>query len=217
MESYEAEQASQKENTKEPNEPPPNYPDVLACPSCDLAVKLNIDEQGRESLNCPNCSAALPASNVSPDLKEPKNEESNPVDDGNSLGLDSGATNDDASSKQKASDTIPELLSCEACDRALFVTEESRQNGTVDCEHCGHHHGKESLNLIASTQLDQVGEVVSKMQENEPAFPELIECPDCQRAIKLLPEQREADSTTCPYCKTSISAPEPEPVEEEVV
>ena len=60
MQSYEAEMAAQKDEAPASVEDPPNYPDVLACGSCDQAIKLSAEEQSNDALNCPSCAAALP-------------------------------------------------------------------------------------------------------------------------------------------------------------
>ena len=214
MKSYEAELATQKDEAPAFVEAPPNYPDVLACGSCDLAIKLSAEEQSNDTLNCRvvqrRCRrqflplrrlsqirwrAHLP-SRMDRRSRKRRRELQMPAD-------------------PEPAQELPKLISCDGCERAIFVSEEDRTAGSVQCDHCGHQHGSEALKQIAGEQASRAeGESVTEPVV-EPAFPELLECPDCQRAIKLLPDQRDATSTNCPYCETTITPPEPEPIIEE--
>ena len=211
MQSYEAELAAQKDEAPASIEDPPNYPDVLACGSCDQAIKLSAEEQSNDSLNCPSCAAALPPAIPAPKKVESKPKESTSAKPDGLAKQKTKAKAADASDPEPAQE-LPELMSCDGCERAIFVSKEDRTAGTVQCDHCGHQHGSDALKQIAGEQASRAeGEGVTEPVV-EPAFPELLECPDCQRAIKLLPDQRDASSTNCPYCETTIKPPEPEPI-----
>ena len=214
MQSYEAELAAQKDEATASVEDPPNYPDVLACGSCDMAIKLSAEEQYNDRLNCPSCAAALPPAITAPTKVELKQKESTSAEPDGSAKQKTKTKAADASDPELAQE-LPELISCDGCERAIFLSEEDRTAGSVQCDHCGHQHGSEALKQIAGEQASRAeGESVTEPVV-EPAFPELLECPDCQRAIKLLPDQRDASSTNCPYCETTITPPEPEPIIEE--
>ena len=214
MQSYEAELAAQKDEAPASVEDPPNYPDVLACGSCDQAIKLSAEEQSNDTLNCPSCAAALPPAIPAPTKVESKPKESTSAKpDG--LAKQKTKTKAADASDPEPPQELPELISCDGCERAIFVSKEDRTAGAVQCDHCGHQHGSDALKQIAGEQASRAeGEIVTEPVV-EPAFPELLECPDCQRAIKLLPDQRDASSTNCPYCETTITPPEPEPIIEE--
>ena len=214
MQSYEAELATQKDEAPASVEDPPNYPDVLACGSCDQAIKLSAEEQSNDTLNCPSCAAALPPAIPAPTKVESKPIESTSAKPDGSAEQKAKTRAADASDPEPAQE-LPELISCDGCERAIFVSEEDRTAGSVQCDHCGHQHGSEALKQIAGEQASRAeGESVTEPVV-EPAFPELLECPDCQRAIKFLPDQRDASSTNCPYCETTITPPEPKPIIEE--
>ena len=214
MESYEAELAAQKDEAPASVEDPPNYPDVLACGSCDQAIKLSAEEQSNDALNCPSCAAALPPAIPTPTKVESKPKESTSAKPDGSAKQKTKTKAADASDPEPAQE-LPELISCDGCERAIFVSKEDRTAGSVQCDHCGHQHGSDALKQIAGEQASRAqGESVTEPVV-EPAFPELLECPDCQRAIKLLPDQRDASSTNCPYCETTITPPGPEPIIEE--
>ena len=210
MQSYEAELAAQKDEAPASVEDPPNYPDVLACGSCDQAIKLSAEEQSNDTLNCPSCAAALPPAIPAPTKVESKPKESTSAKPDGLAKQKTKTKAADASDPEPAQE-LPELISCDGCERAIFVSKEDRTAGAVQCDHCGHQHGSDALKQIAGEQASRAeGEIVTEPVV-EPAFPELLECPDCQRAIKLLPDQRDASSTNCPYCETTITPPEPEP------
>ena len=214
MQSYEAELAAQKDEAPASVEDPPNYTDVLACGSCDQAIKLSAEEQSNDTLNCPSCAAALPPAIPAPAKVESKPKESTSAKPDGSAKQKTKTKAADASDPEPAQE-LPELISCDGCERAIFVSKEDQTAGSVQCDHCGHQHGSDALKQIAGEQASRAeGESVTEPVV-EPAFPELLECPDCQRAIKLLPDQRDASSTNCPYCETTITPPEPEPIIEE--
>ncbi len=214
MQSYEAELAAQKDEAPASVEDPPNYPDVLACGSCDQAIKLSAEEQSNDTLNCPSCAAALPPAIPAPTKVESKPKESTSAKPDGSAKQKTKTKAADASDPEPGQD-LPELIPCDGCERAIFVSKEDRTAGSVQCGHCGHQHGSDALKQIAGEQASRIeGESVTEAVV-EPAFPELLECPDCQRAIKLLPDQRDASSTNCPYCETTITPPRPEPIIEE--
>ncbi len=214
MQSYEAELAAQKDEAPASAEAPPNYPDVLACGSCDQAIKLSAEEQSNDALNCPSCAAALPPAIPTPTKVESKPKESTSAKPDGSAKQKTKTKAADASDPEPPQE-LPELISCDGCERAIFVSKEDRTAGAVQCDHCGHQHGSDALKQIAGEQASRA-EVESVTEPVvEPAFPELLECPDCQRAIKLLPDQQDASSTNCPYCETTITPPRPEPIIEE--
>ena len=214
MQSYEAELAAQKNEAPASVEDPPKYPDVLACGSCDQAIKLSAEERSNDTLNCPSCAAALPPAIPAPMKVQSKPKESTSAKPDGSAKQKTKTKAADASDPELAQE-LPELISCDGCERAIFVSEEDRTAGSVQCDHCGHQHGSEALKQIADEQAPRAeGESVTEPVV-EPAFPELLECPDCQRAIKLLPDHRDASRTNCPYCETTIRPPEPEPIIDE--
>ena len=208
MQSYEAELAAQKDEAPASVEDPPNYPDVLACGSCDQAIKLSAEEQSNDTLNCPSCAAALPPAIPAFTKVESKPKESTSAKPDGSAKQKTKTKAADASDPEPAQE-LPELISCDGCERAIFVSKEDRTAGAVQCDHCGHQHGSDALKQIAGEQASRAEEESVTEPVVEPAFPELLECPDCQRAIKLLPDQRDASSTNCPYCETTITPPEP--------
>ena len=108
---------------------------------------------------------------------------------------------------------LPDVFVCLSCDNALFLNETERATGEFSCPHCGQENRASETRAMAAKQLEAVEESAATPAE-EKKFEELIECPECDRAIKLMPEQRDDDSVDCPYCKTTIAAPEP-PAEEE--
>ena len=214
MKSYEAELALQQEDSNPSNEDPHNYPDVLACDSCDQAIKLSVEEQSSDALNCPFCKTSLLPSNNDSEIVESKQDGDFPKDPQASSELKS-AEEVDGAADSELPERLPDLISCNNCDRALFVSDEDRVVGAVHCSHCGHEHGSDALKQIAAAQASESVEESVAESVPEQAFPELLECPDCQRAIKLLPEQRDAESTICPYCEVSIAPPEQESFSEE--
>ena len=214
MKSYEAEQVVENDEAPVFVEDDPNFPDVLECESCNQAIKISAEERSMNALNCPSCSASLSPSNI--DQKKIKQEVEKSPDSGSKVPLEqeekkevSGAGNPEHAKE------LPDLISCNNCDRALFVLGEQQSVGVVKCGHCGHEHGSDALKQIAGEQAFEEREQSEVEAVPEPTFPELLECTDCQRAIKLLPDQRDAESTSCPYCETLIIAPEPELVVEE--
>ena len=108
---------------------------------------------------------------------------------------------------------LPDVFACLSCDNALFLDETERKTGDFSCPHCGQKNSAAETRVAAAEQLATV-EDVAPAPVAEHKFDELIECPDCEKAIKLMPEERDNGSVNCPYCKATISAPEP-PVEEE--
>ena len=80
MKSYEAELALQQEDSNSSNEDPHNYPDVLACDSCDQAIKLSVEEQSSDALNCPFCKTSLLPSNNDSEIVESKQDGDFPKD-----------------------------------------------------------------------------------------------------------------------------------------
>ena len=107
---------------------------------------------------------------------------------------------------------LPDVFACLSCDNALFLSETERTSGDFACPHCGQKNNAAETRAVVAKQLETVEETAAT-PASEQKFPELIECPECDRAIKLMPEQRDEDSLNCPYCKATIAAPEP-PVEE---
>ncbi|MBT6104643.1 MAG: hypothetical protein HOH62_12140, partial [Verrucomicrobia bacterium] len=107
---------------------------------------------------------------------------------------------------------LADVFGCVFCDRALFLNEAERASGDFTCPHCKHENSAAETRAVAVKQLEAKGENVATPAQ-EQKFEELIECPDCEKAIKLMLEQRDDDSVTCPYCKATIAAPEP-PAEE---
>ena len=81
--------------------------------------------------------------------------------------MESTSAKPDGSAKQKAktkaadasdpepAQELPELISCDGCERAIFVSEEDRTAGSVQCDHCGHQHGSEALKQIAGEQASR--------------------------------------------------------------
>lgn len=108
---------------------------------------------------------------------------------------------------------LPDVFACLSCDNALFLDESERKTGDFSCPHCGQKNSSAETQAVAAEQLAAVEEA-TPAPVAEHKFDELIECPGCEKAIKLMPEERDEDSVNCPYCKTAIAAPEP-PVEEE--
>ena len=108
---------------------------------------------------------------------------------------------------------LPDVFACLSCDNALFLDETERKTGDFSCPHCGQKNSSTETQAVAAEQLAAVEEA-TPAPVAEHKFDELIECPGCEKAIKLMPEERDEDSVNCPYCKTAIAAPEP-PVEEE--
>ena len=108
---------------------------------------------------------------------------------------------------------LADVFGCVFCDRALFLNETERASGDFTCPHCKHENSATETRAVAAKQLEAKGRNVATPAP-EQKFEELIECPDCEKAIKLMLEQRDDDSVTCPYCKATIAAPEP-PAEEE--
>jgi len=108
---------------------------------------------------------------------------------------------------------LADVFGCVFCDRALFLNETERTSGDFTCPHCKHENGAAQTRAVAAKQLEAKGGNVETPAPKQ-KFEELIECPDCEKAIKLMLEQRDDDSVTCPYCKATIAAPEP-PAEEE--
>ena len=109
---------------------------------------------------------------------------------------------------------LADVFGCVFCDRALFLNETERASGDFTCPHCKHENSAAETRAVAAKQLQAKGGNVATPCGPEQKFEELIECPDCEKAIKLMLEQRDDDSVTCPYCKATIAAPEP-PAEEE--
>ena len=108
---------------------------------------------------------------------------------------------------------LADVFGCVFCDRALFLNETERASGDFTCPHCKHENSATETRAVAAKQLEAKGRNAATPAP-EQKFEELIECPDCEKAIKLMLEQRDDDSVTCPYCKATIAAPEP-PAEEE--
>ena len=140
MQSYEAELAAQKDEAPASVEDPPNYPDVLACGSCDQAIKLSAEEQSNDTLNCPSCAATLPPAIPAPTKVESKPKESTSAKPGGLAKQKTKTKAGDASDPEPAQE-LPELISCDGCERAIFVSKEDRTAGAVQCDHCGHQHG----------------------------------------------------------------------------
>ncbi|SVC70152.1 uncharacterized protein METZ01_LOCUS323006, partial [marine metagenome] len=114
---------------------------------------------------------------------------------------------------------FPDIISCVSCDKALFLSEEEQVTGVFTCPHCKNENSAAETRAVAAKQME-AEEANVATPASEQKFPELIECPECEKALKLMPEQRDDDSATCLYCKATIAAPEPpaeETPEEEVV
>lgn len=214
MQSYEAEQAAQQEPPVETDKEEPFYSDVLECPNCDQAIKLNQEQQATSGLNCPNCAFPIPSAKSSEPVSE--GGESKASEDSGAESLENQTTQTTGTESEKTLEqdngekTLPELISCVACERALFLSEEDRESESLRCGHCGHEHLSSDLKQAAASE--PVETPVANEAKAEPSFPELIECSECQRAIKLLPEERDVESTTCPYCQSTIAAPKPDPI-----
>ena len=108
---------------------------------------------------------------------------------------------------------LPDVFACLSCDNALFLNETERASGDFLCPQCGQKNAAVDTRAVAAEQLKAVEADVNPPTQ-EQKFPELIECPECERAIQLTSEQRDEDSVNCPYCEADIAAPEP-PEEEE--
>ena len=212
MQSNEAEQADQQETTVETDNEEPFYSDVLECPKCDQAIKLNQEQQATSGLICPNCAFLIPSAKSSEPVSEggePKASEDSVAE---TLENQKTVTEFEKTLEQQNEDeTLPELISCVSCQRALFLSEEDRESESLRCGHCGHEHLSSDLKQAADSE--PIETPVANEAKAEPSFPELIECSECQRAIKLLPEERDVESTTCPYCQSTISAPNPDPIQ----
>ena len=232
------------------------FPDIIACVSCDIAFFLNEEEQISGVFSCPHCKHDHNLGEIQPvdepradplevESKPPPEEPSepeltvgDPVEE--ALFFDDAVeepTNDESSgetpdeviepqveeadiAEETEAEAVPpepvelaDVFGCVFCDRALFLNEAERASGDFTCPHCKHENSAADTRAVAAKQLEAKGENVATPAP-EQKFEELIECPDCEKAIKLMLEQRDDDSVTCPYCKATIAAPEP-PAEEE--
>ncbi len=102
---------------------------------------------------------------------------------------------------------LPDVFACLSCGNALFLNETERVSGDFLCPQCGEKNAAVDTRALAVEQLKEA-EAEIKPPTQEQKFPELIECPECERAIQLVPEQRDEDSVNCLYCKADIAAPE---------
>ena len=232
------------------------FPDIIACVSCDIALFLNEEEQTSGVFSCPHCkhdhnlgeiqpvdepradpveveSEPPPAEPSEPELpvgdpveealffddavEEPSNDE--PSGETPDEVIEPQVEEADVAEETEADAVPPEpveladVFGCVFCDRALFLNETERASGDFTCPHCKHENSAAETRAVAAKQLEAKGGNVATPAP-EQKFEELIECPDCEKAIKLMLEQRDDDSVICPYCKATIAAPEP-PAEEE--
>ena len=232
------------------------FPDIIACVSCDIAFFLNEEEQASGVFSCPHCkhdhnlgeiqpvdepradpveveSEPPPEEPSEPELpvgdsieealffddavEEPSNDE--PIGETPDEVIEPQVEEGDVAEETEVDAISPEpveladVFGCVFCDRALFLNETERTSGDFTCPHCKHENGAAQTRAVAAKQLEAKGGNVETPAPKQ-KFEELIECPDCEKAIKLMLEQRDDDSVTCPYCKATIAAPEP-PAEEE--
>ncbi len=109
---------------------------------------------------------------------------------------------------------LPDVFACLSCENALFLNDNERKSGDFSCPHCGEKNDALETRAVAAEKIATVEETPTAPPADH-KFDELIECPNCEKAIKLIEEERDEESVNCPYCKFNIEAPEL-PVEEEL-